>query len=482
VDLSKLLMSLILILVILILAVFIGLFWEKRARLWLIFVLSLLSVYIFQPLLPLRNFDYWFPTASIALTAATWYVLNRPRDISERENLVASSLSLLIPLCVGLTRLLPFEIPWLPASNPPLTQILLVAFATALLIGVISLGSSKSRPGSWILIIVLAGLFILLKAEPLALWLSERIRRWQGQSTSLASIKDLNWLGFSYISFRLIHALRDYQSGRLPRTNLREFMTFVLFFPAIVAGPIDRIERFIKDLRVDRRLNGDRALASGQRLLLGFFKKFILADGLALFALNSTNAALTTSTGWTWLLLYAYSFRLYLDFSGYTDVAIGLGMLTGMDLPENFDRPYLKMNLAAFWNSWHITLARWFRSYFFNPVTRWFRAGPLASSTSLIILIGQISTMVLIGLWHGVSWNFAIWGLWHGVGLFVHNRWVDFIRTTKPSVLHRLPEPALHITGTLLTFHFITLGWVWFALPEVGLSIGVFKALLGLPV
>jgi alginate O-acetyltransferase complex protein AlgI len=475
-------MNLILILIILILASFIGTLLTKRARLWSIFILSLLSVYIFQPLLPLRNFDYWFPTASILLTAATWYVLNKPEDISGAENLITGGLSLLIPFSVGLMRFIPFEMPWFPISTPPLIQILSVVFLIALLTRVISLGSGNRRPGSWILLTMLVGAFILLKAEPLTLWLSERIRSWQGQSTALASVMDLNWLGFSYISFRLIHTLRDHQSGRLPQTNLREFMTYVLFFPAIVAGPIDRIEHFIKDLQGAERLNGDQAVASGRRLMLGLFKKFVLADGLTFFALNSNNAALTASTGWTWLLLYAYSFRLYLDFSGYTDVAIGLGMLAGVNLPENFDKPYLKMNLAAFWNSWHITLARWFRSYFFNPLTRWFRTGPLANSSVLIILIGQISTMVLIGLWHGISWNFAIWGLWHGVGLFIHNRWVDFMRTSKPSIMHRLPEPAIKVIGTLLTFHFTTIGWVWFALPDVGMSIGVFKTLLGLPI
>ena len=110
------------------------------------------------------------------------------------------------------------------------------------------------------------------------------------------------------------------------------------------------------------------------------------------------------------VLLYAYAWRLYLDFSGYTDIAIGLGRLFGVRLPENFERPYLKPNLTTFWNSWHITLAQWFRAYFFNQLTRALRSRPRPLPAALIILIGQVGTMLLIGLWHGVTWNFVAWG------------------------------------------------------------------------
>ncbi len=111
-------------------------------------------------------------------------------------------------------------------------------------------------------------------------------------------------------------------------------------------------------------------LQGGLRIATGCFKKFVLADALSLFALNEVNAPLLKSSGWAWLLLYAYSFRLLLDFSGYTDIAIGLGSVMGFSLPENFHRPYLKADLTSFWNSWHITLAQWFRAYVFNPLTR----------------------------------------------------------------------------------------------------------------
>ena len=274
-----------------------------------------------------------------------------------------------------------------------------------------------------------------------------------------------------------MHTLRDRLTGRLPQLRLREFVTYTIFFPAFTAGPIDRIQRFVSDLEAGFRLDVEHFFAAATRIVVGVFKKFALADSLALIALNAANAQQSTSTLWTWVLLYAYALRIYFDFSGYTDIAIGIGQLVGITLPENFERPYLKSNLTAFWNAWHITLAQWFRAYFFNPLTRALRKRKF--SVPVIILIGQLGTMVLIGLWHGVTWNFAIWGAWHGLGLFVHNRWADF---TKGRFTNLSPtaQRAANIGDVLLTFQFVTLGWVWFALPTPSLAVAVFQKLFGL--
>ena len=217
----------------------------------------------------------------------------------------------------------------------------------------------------------------------------------------------------------------------------------------------------------------------GQRIFIGVFKKFVLADSLAIIALNSQTAAQVTSSGWMWLLLYAYAFRIYFDFAGYSDIAIGLGHLVGIKLPENFDRPYLKTNLTAFWNSWHITLAQWFRAYFFNPLSRALRTAPQKIPIWVIILTGQIATMTLIGLWHGITWNFAIWGLWHGIGLFVHNRWAAWTRA-RLTVSNSKVNNLFQVGGWFLTFHYTLLGWVWFALPNPNLAWDVFAMLFGI--
>jgi D-alanyl-lipoteichoic acid acyltransferase DltB (MBOAT superfamily) len=338
--------------------------------------------------------------------------------------------------------------------------------------------SSANRVPPHLLIVVILGLFLVIKTPDFTRQASAGLRLLTGQQANLASDLDIRWLGFSYVAFRLIHCLRDRLTGKLPGLSLRDFINYIIFFPAFTAGPIDRLQHFSGELQNQSPLTPARFVEGGQRMAWGLFKKFVLADSLAIFALGPVNATQITSGGWLWVFLYSYSFRLFLDFSGYTDIAIGLGILLGIRLPENFDRPYLKQNLTAFWNSWHITLAQWFRSYFFNPVTRYLRTSTKQLPLPLIIFIGQFGTMLLIGLWHGVTWNFAIWGAWHALGLFIHNRWSDALRSHL-AFLERYP--ALHrclgAAGILLTFHYVTLGWVWFALPTPQLSWQVFTRL-----
>jgi len=302
------------------------------------------------------------------------------------------------------------------------------------------------------------------------------LRALNQQSVKLATPLDLRWLGFSYIAFRILHTIRDRQSGRLPAVSLQEYVTYVIFFPALTAGPIDRIERFLGDLRNPAALTADDLGSAGKRLLLGMFKKFAVADGLALIALNATNALQVRTAGWGWILLYAYAFQILFDFSGYTDIAIGLGRLLGFKLPENFNSPYLKPNLTQFWNNWHMTLTQWFRAYFFNPLTRALRSGKKHLSIPVIILITQLATMVLIGLWHGITWNFVLWGAWHGVGLFLHNRWSDWTKVRFAALAVGL-QRALNAGGTLLTFQYVALGWVFFALPNPSVSFHFLKVL-----
>jgi D-alanyl-lipoteichoic acid acyltransferase DltB (MBOAT superfamily) len=364
----------------------------------------------------------------------------------------------------------------LTATRPPTLLAAALALVVLAVLSALTLAVRSRRMLIAAASLFLIAIFIVLKSEPLAAGASALIRTQTGQQPELAGPLDIRWLGFSYIAFRLLHTLRDRLAGRLPSLALREYLIYILFFPALTAGPIDRAERFAGDLRS----TSPALAAGGARLAIGVFKKFVLADSLALFSLAPDNVRQATSPLWLWILLYAYAFRLYLDFSGYTDVAIGLGRLFGIRLPENFSRPYLRENLTAFWNSWHMTLAGWFRSYFFNPLTRALRGARRPLPAALIILLGQMSTMILIGLWHGITWNFAVWGAWHGAGLFLHNRWSDLLKTrgVRPS-----PGQArfLAVAGTLLTFHFVTLGWAWFALPSLDLSAQMLLGLFGAP-
>ncbi|MEO8606505.1 MAG: MBOAT family O-acyltransferase [Chloroflexota bacterium] len=453
-----------------------------RGRGWALLVASVLAIYIMQPPLTIRFLDFILPTITLVISIAIWLFTRDTSTSVSREDKITFGLTLALVIGLSLTRFLTPDMRPTPSRPPdPL------ALGLALLIaGIVVYGLWRSLHGlrgfltAAILLIVFV--FIILKTSVLATSLSALLRTSSGQKSELANAADLSWLGISYIAFRLIHILREKQLGRLPALSLREHITYVIFFPALASGPIDRAERFTPDFRTltDIKLFiPPRLIEAAGRISMGLFKKFILADSLALFALNSTNAAQATSAGALWLLLYAYAFRLYLDFSGYTDIVIGIGILLGIRLPENFDLPYLKQSITAFWQSWHITLSNWVRFYVFSPLSRTLLRYKVSSL--LAVFIAQMATMVIIGLWHGVQWTFIVWGVWHGVGLFIHKVWSD--RTRKRYMALRQQPRLLRawtIAGIVLTFHFVTLGWVWFALPDIGLAAKTFGRLFGI--
>jgi D-alanyl-lipoteichoic acid acyltransferase DltB (MBOAT superfamily) len=462
----------------------------RQWRIGFLLVTSLITVYWLQPSTPIRNLDFWLPSASIFVTIFVWAITQQPATNQGYTTWIVGVVVCSVVLAVGLTRYVEPICCLIPSRPPAFIYILLAAGLAAIVLAFIYQILPRKRSLSYAAIGIILVLFIILKTEPFSKSVSAWLRATTGQPIDLAGALDVPWLGFSYLAFRLLHVLRDYQSGKLPSFSLGEFINYAIFFPTFTAGPIDRSQRFIGDLRksseFEREANrtktsAENTIAGVQRIVVGVFKKFALADSLAVIALDPQNAAQTTSSFWMWILLISYGLRIYFDFAGYTDIAIGLGKVMGFKLPENFDRPYLKQNLTAFWNSWHITLAQWFRAYYFNPLTRNLRTHTQRLPTWAIILIGQLSTMMLIGLWHGVTWNFLIWGSWHGLGLFLHNRWTNWIRP-------RIINPEKHwfmsrisaLSSWLLTFLFITLGWVWFALPSPELAWNVFTKLAGL--
>jgi D-alanyl-lipoteichoic acid acyltransferase DltB (MBOAT superfamily) len=449
-------------------------------RMYPLLALSILAVYWFQPIVPIRSFDFWLPSISLAFVVLTWFITSQLNTWHARQNLIALIIITGLVTVIDLSRYF-LPDPLITATTPPqfsLYVIFVVVLATVIL--AITWLSHRSAWTITATIILLIVLLVVLKTPALSLQASIFFRTLANRSLESATTLDLRWLGFSYIAFRLIHVLRDRQMGHLPELTLPEFATYVVFFPALAAGPIDRAERFAQDLRKDFTLTRNETLPGGQRIFVGLFKKFVIADALALIALNDALATQVRTTGWMWIILYAYAFQIYFDFSGYTDIAIGIARLAGINLPENFAAPYSKPNLAQFWNSWHMTLTQWFRSYFFNPFNRWIRGYKNIPAWAMI-LTGQLATMLLIGLWHGITLNFILWGAWHGLGLFLQNRWSNFVRMRYPDLGQNAQlQTALQIGGVLLTFHFVALGWVFFALTEPFLSWQVFMKLFGL--
>ena len=456
----------------------------KRGRDLFLLIASVLVMFWLQPALPIRGFDFWIPIATLIITIFTWLITTDNK--LNRKNIFMLVIIASIILLLNATRYFSFAQIFTP-SRPPQIELTLIIF---LIFGLIFFFLRKTTASLLTLrhgsvqafgLILLLGIFLILKIPAWTIELSSLLRALTNQSLTNVSAFDIRWLGFSYVAFRLIHTIRDKQAGRLPSVDLGEYITYVIFFPAFTAGPIDKIERFIKDLRKPfEGLNTEIFFSAGQRLLTGLFKKFVIADTLALISLNDTNALQVTSTGWMWILVYAYAFQIYFDFSGYTDIALGIAKLLGIQLPENFASPYLKPNLTQFWNNWHMTLTQWFRAYFFNPVTRWLRSWQKPMSMPMMILLTQVATMLLIGFWHGVTWNFTIWGLWHGLGLFIHNRWSDQAKAkTAEWASTSFKQNVLNISGIIFTFHFVALGWIFFALSSPVTSWQVILKLFG---
>ncbi|MEJ2758649.1 MAG: MBOAT family O-acyltransferase, partial [Anaerolineales bacterium] len=438
-----------------------------------------LAMFWLQPATPVRYLEYWLPALTVGIILTAYAVIYQQK-IFQKENRVD-----LILLVVGLlvvAGLRFFGTEWtLTSTSPP--QISSVLVFVVILIGLITFSAFQKGKKVYIsiLIILILLIFVFLKNIPLSTILGAQLRDFTGQDPGLASPVDVVWLGYSYFAFRLVHILRDKQNNRLSDFTLGEFVSFLIFFPAFTAGPIDRIQNFVKKMQENVLLNADQLIAGAERLAVGIFKKFVLADSLALIALSPQNASQIQETFWGWVILYGYAFRILLDFSGYTDIAIGIGLLAGIRLPENFNKPYLQKNLTEFWNNWHITLTMWFRAYFFNPLTRAMRTGKVNLSMRVIIFVGQIGTMVLIGLWHGIAWNFVVWGAWHGIGLFLDNRFRTWMKEKQPVLFNAKTEnKAWRINlGRLVSFHYVALGWIWFVLPSVQTGWNFFRVLFG---
>lgn len=438
--------------------------WLGKARKLALMAISALALYWLQPHQEPANLMFWLPTLTLVATILSWLITAKPESRGWKENGAAVIVLSGVIVLVDLNRFFQFE--WFFPSETPRAQWIGLVFLVVLIVSFILMRLGKFK--RVILMLAVAGLvgaLLLIKSPSALAWAFDALATLRGKDSGGQSV--LAWLGFSYVAFRLLHTIFDRLAGRLPSVTLAEYVNYVIFFPAITAGPIDRVERFVAGLNSSLPLDADGWLDAGQRIFVGLFKKFVVADALAWIALNESFTRDAQSVGWLWILLYAYSLRIYFDFSGYTDIAIGLGRLLGIRLPENFDSPYFKPNLTQFWNSWHITLTQWFRSYFFNPLTRAMRSASKPVSPWMLILFSQVTTMLLIGLWHGATVNYLLWGLWHGCGLFIQNRWSEFVRARLvPQATSVLARRGLQIVGTFVTFNFVSLGWLFFALPS----------------
>ena len=260
-------------------------------------------------------------------------------------------------------------------------------------------------------------------------------------------------LGISFFTFTQIAFLVDAYEGKARELGFFRYCLFVAFFPHLIAGPIVHHSELMPQFATRRakrwtQPNVDIGLAF---LTLGLFKKVIFADSCARWADAVFDAGHGVSCGDAWRGAIAYAMQLYFDFSGYSDMAIGLAMMFNVRLPDNFDSPYKAVSIVDFWRRWHITLSRFLRDYLYIPLGG-NRKGEGRRQVNLIL------TMLLGGIWHGAGWTYAAWGLYHGVLLMVNHAWFGFKRPL-PSVIARP-----------LTFLAVLVGWVLFRAKDLPLA------------
>ena len=295
---------------------------------------------------------------------------------------------------------------------------LLLPFLTAItwFMGILLDRAEKNRGGIFCLALALnLGTLIFFKYNKFFLNIFQDI-------TGIGYVRE-NWflpMGLSFYTFMAVSYLADIYLKKYRRCdNLRDFAVYISFFPHVLMGPIDRRDKFLPQLKEERKFDYDRFRRALQLMALGFFKKIAVADMLAKF-IDRVHLDLYSYTG-AMLIFTAvmYSFQLYADFSGYCDIARASGMMLGFDLAENFSTPYLSTSFSQFWSRWHITLSNWFQDYIFTPVvwTNPFKKLPVIGKffEKPPVLPAVAMVFIASGIWHGSTWNFVIWGLCHAV-------------------------------------------------------------------
>jgi alginate O-acetyltransferase complex protein AlgI len=283
-------------------------------------------------------------------------------------------------------------------------------------------------------------------------------------------------IGISFFALALIsYAIDTHNRKTPPARNLLTFAAWVSLFPKIVAGPIARYRDVAGQMAEPRPSRSD--LARGvERFIVGLAKKVLIADTVAIvadevFSLPAHNL----TAGVAWLGVICYGLQIYFDFSGYSDMAIGLGRMFGIEFLENFNYPYISRSLGEFWRRWHISLSSWLRDYLFLPlayttsrkikVERWLRV----KADLWAYAVATFTTMLLCGLWHRAAWGCAIWGLWHGLFLTLEN-------TRKGKrFLRRAGSPV----RLLLTQWVVLMGWVFFRAASFGTGVSILRAMYG---
>lgn len=298
-------------------------------------------------------------------------------------------------------------------------------------------------------------------------------------------------LGLSFLIFQKISFLADVRSGQVHEVRLLDYLCFASFFPRTIAGPIVRYNEIVPQFQGGASRDWAADLAGGIFLFsIGLFKKAVIADTLAEFVDPAFGDGLPPACITAWVGVLAYTFQLYFDFSGYTDMAMGAARMFGVRLPMNFNSPFKATNIIEFWGRWHITLTRFLTSYIYNPTMMYLTRsrikrnkpvllGKRSSASAIVVLVGAptLITMLISGLWHGVGLQFIAWGALHGVYLTVNQAW----RMVRPRFwpdLHTYDQ-IMKPVGLVMTFLCVVSALVFFRASSVSSALAILGGMIG---
>jgi D-alanyl-lipoteichoic acid acyltransferase DltB (MBOAT superfamily) len=270
------------------------------------------------------------------------------------------------------------------------------------------------------------------------------------------------FVGISYFVVKLFTLLRDYQSGLVKNPRAITILNYLFFAPAFLAGPMHLYREFDTSVRAPGLPSAADVLPLLFRILWGATKVFVLAPFLLPHGLPVPSTA-SVATADLVLRAFVFTFQLYFEFSGYSDMAIGSAKLMGISTPENFNNPLLSRNIVDFWQRWHITLMRVITSYVYVPLTR-YMSSKKKFSARLTMVLGITGAFLVSGFWHGATLNFILWGLYHAVGIILYESFrPKLVKLNKQSPFsHPAISSAVRIASICLTFVFISLGWIIF--------------------
>jgi alginate O-acetyltransferase complex protein AlgI len=357
--------------------------------------------------------------------------------------------------------------------NPVHTPLLLVSIMANYLIGVrlaVPCGSAFARRS--LLAAGITGNLALLGYFKYSVFIVENVGALAGLDFSIRAV--VLPLGISFFTFQQIAYLIDAAEGEASEYQFLDYCLFVTFFPQLIAGPIVHHKEMMPQFRQPEAMRFSHAdFAMGLTFFTaGLWKKVVLADTMATYAtpVFAVAAEQPLTAGEAWMGAITYALQLYFDFSGYSDMAIGLGLLFGIRLPFNFASPYKAVNIIDFWRRWHMTLSRFLRDYLYVPLGG-NRKGGARRHVNLFL------TMLLGGLWHGAGWTFVIWGALHGIFLIVNHGW----RAFRAALGWTSAETAAgRWIARVVTFLCVTVAWVFFRAESIGEATGMLRAMVGL--